>query len=446
MADQDASSGSAHDFYGDFGDDLPFQPLSRSTMTRSRTDYREAETLEDLQGPVFRSVAIEPQDMGAEEYAHPPTLPDLFSSKSMPAFADYREFGSATKSFPSEMPSGVQKSMGFDDSDYGGSVFRSSAEGLSPFEIEPPHKRAELEMPSPFDSFVSPFPQSPKQEGFGADSPFDYTEKVVDTEHRPSERENAMLAEFSRSADELDALFNESVSSGRILDLSQREVEGIPVAPSYFEVNTSFISTCELPTIMEALVVGLKACKADYERNDAAAKISGTAYYNLEAADFEIHLYKNRKADNLVVEFQRRYGDVMVFAEFYRDMMWWLRRPDGELPAGITNIVARAADPNGALPPNVRDDGFGPMRQLSKEPGGIGVTGVKGIYAMLKSDFIECKREAAVLIARACRSDKDTIAKMAETPAQLKELLDTGDKELCRCAVGALSVSVRPTR
>ena len=297
-----------------------FRPLSRNTMTRCRTDYRP------------RSVAEETANAGEMEYMHPPTLPDLFSSKAMPPFADYR----------------------FDDE-------RKHA----PFSLESPEGK----------DFSEP--------ALWQGSPFAFSDDDgIDETHVPSARQNAMLAEFSRSADELDALFNESASSGRILELPPLKgilLIDLDVGP-HFNINTSFISFHSLDDIMMALELALRHLGYDPAINAEDGEL--TVLLNDEDSNcFNIKVLKIKHRDGYVIEFRRRCGDVMAFYEFYRKVLYALRNPPQEdagewcdmmsdlcededglgfVPRFLIkmihgfrgDIVHGPADPRGALPPN----------------------------------------------------------------------------------------------
>jgi len=200
--------------------------------------------------------------------------------------------------------------------------------------------------------------------------------------------------------------------------------------PPYFEFNSSFLTNKDRRETFEFLVDELQKRSIDHDYKPLTHKIKGVFYDNENSSPctFNIQLFQaplGAKKAKYLVEFQRRYGCVVVFRKFYQQILQTL----------VTEGVGVPLVP-GSLPPMSVSPG-----QVVLDKGTLEIL-MRGVGSVGKPTNLEHLREIIRLLAILSKSSQNR-AVLAESHGSgpdrinlcdlIARILQLPDVEVRRC-------------
>jgi len=218
------------------------------------------------------------------------------------------------------------------------------------------------------------------------------------------------------------------------LSFSSSQVQAKPVkeCPSYFESNFSFLSHKDLRATFESLLCELQKKGVDYDYKPLTHKIKCIFYdsENSSPCTFNINLFQaplSTPKAKYLVEFQRRYGCVVVFRKFYQTLLQSLVKGGLGVP-----LVARSLNP---LPVLSLD--YDPVMTLDKDTLKI-LSQAVGSPGKASSN-LEYLRETTRLLATLSKSSQNRAVFIESHGSQIDlceligQILQLPDVEVRRC-------------
>lgn len=216
-----------------------------------------------------------------------------------------------------------------------------------------------------------------------------------------------------------------SLSLGRPGEKPPTEEVPLPRKPIYMEKYTTISSTSQPESLLKCITDHFDNAEIDFEFVKEVSKIKALCGNQGRRCKFNVRLFRGDGEGEVLVEFQRRCGDIIAFTSLYRNVLESLGKAD---------LIKGSKKPASTAPPAEKPSAMPDLAELSLEELSLDAAAVQSLYEMAECELVDVQKEGLSALASVSVDSKANQAKLVGSQERviriLESVLDSEDEEI----------------